>query len=338
MTPPELNTRTTATVNLVPQLGLDGAPCLVAIVKQRFAFDRSGVVRREPGAQLRLVDEPWDPEAEQSSIRRPGDLCLRKPGTDVVVSGGAISPQRRPVKELDVSVRVGPVSKRLKVFGTRVWSPGVARMTLSAPRPFVELSLRWEDAFGGLDTSDPKKPAHEPRNPLGKGVVADPRTLEHQPGPRIEDPDDLISSDRSRPEPAGVGAIGPQFEARLRYAGTYDDRWQKERMPLPPLDFDERHNQVAAPGLIAPAYLRGGEPVELVGLHDEGPLRFSLPKLAFNATAHAARGKQEYRPVLDLVLLEPNERIFELAWRCCIKVPKRARDLSAVSVFEKEWR
>jgi hypothetical protein len=168
-------------------------------------------------------------------------------------------------------------------------------------------------------------------------VAADPNTLEHQPGPQIEDPDDLISSARSRPEPAGVGAIGPQFQPRLGYAGTYNDRWQKERMPLPPLDFDERHNQVAAPGLIAPSYLRGGETVELVGLHEEGPLQFALPKLAFNATTHTAKGKQEHRPMLDTVVLEPGERRFELAWRCCIPMPKRAHEMSSISVFEKAW-
>lgn len=338
MTLPELNTRTQATVSLVPQLGLDGAPCLVVIVKQRFAFTRSGEVGRQPGAKVRLVDEPWDADAAQSSARLPTDLCLRKPSTDVVVSGSAVSPRRRPVKELDVSVSVGPVSKRLKVFGTRVWTSGALGLTLSAPQPFQELPLRWEYAYGGMDISDPKRATREPRNPLGRGVAADPGTLENQPGPQIEDPDDLISTARSRPAPAGVGAIGPQFEPRLGYAGTYDDRWQKERMPLSPLDFDERHNQVAAPGLITPAHLRGGERVELVGLHEEGPLHLTLPRLAFNATARTAGGVQEHRPVLDTVLLEPGARALELTWRCCVPVPKRARELSSISVFEKEWR
>jgi len=244
---------------------------------------------------------------------------------------------RKPVKELDVWVRVGPVSKRLKVFGTRVWYPGVLGMTLSAAQPFQELPLRWEYAYGGMDTSNPERAAHEPRNPLGRGVAADPSTLKHQPGPQIEDPEILISSSRARPAPAGVGAIGPQFEPRLRYAGTYDDRWQKERMPLPPLDFDERHNQVAAPGLICPSYLRGGEPVELVGLHEEGPLQFELPKWAFYVGSWTAQGEQEHRPVLDTVLLEPNMRSFELTWRACVPVPKRARELASITVFEKEW-
>ena len=59
---------------------------------------------RIPGAQVRLVDEPWEPEAEKSSIRYPSDLFLRKPSTDVVVVGSAVAPgspvlpQRRPAE------------------------------------------------------------------------------------------------------------------------------------------------------------------------------------------------------------------------------------------------
>jgi len=338
MIPPELNTRTQATVRLLPHLGLDGAPCFIVVIKQRCRFTRAGKVSRERGAEVRLVDELWEPEAEQGSIRRPTDMFLRKPSTDVVVAGTAVAPGRKPVKELDVWVLVGPVSKRLKVFGTRVWFPGALGMTLTAPLPFQELPLRWEYAYGGMDTSNPKRAVHEPRNPLGRGVAADSKTLVHQPAPQIEDPEALLSSARSRPAPAGIGAIGPHFEPRAGYAGTYDDRWQQERMPLPPLDFDERHNQVAAPGLICPSYLRGGERVELAGLSPEGPLQFELPKLVFHVGSQTPRGKQEHRPVLDTVLLEPGELSFELTWRACIPVPKRTRELESITVFEKEWR
>jgi hypothetical protein len=337
MNPPDLNTRTDATVALLPKFGLDGALCLVVVIKQRFLVHHMSVVRREPGAQVRLVDEPWDPDVPESSIRYPSDASLRKPATDVVVVGSAMAPNASPVTELDVLVRVGPVSKQLKVFGLRVWFEGAMGMTLTPPKPFQSVPLRWEYAYGGMDTSNPKKLAHEPRNPVGRGVVVDPDSLLHKPAPQIEDPTSLINGARSKPAPAGVGAIGPGVEPRLRYAGTHDDRWEKERMPLPPLDFDERHNQVAAPGLICPGYLRGGEPVALVGLCEDGPLEFELPKLAFYVGSEAAEGEREHRAVLDTVLLEPNERQFELTWRAIVPVPRRARELKSVTVYEKEW-
>ncbi len=39
------------------------------------------------------------------------------PSTDVVVAGSAAAPYRQRVRELDVSVRVGPVRKLLRMFG-----------------------------------------------------------------------------------------------------------------------------------------------------------------------------------------------------------------------------
>ncbi|WP_224372269.1 DUF2169 family type VI secretion system accessory protein [Hyalangium versicolor] len=335
---PELNTRTRATVELLPQFGLDGAPCLVVVIKQQFVVHHMRVLERQNGAQVRLVDELWEPDAPESTIRYPADGCLGKPSTDVVVVGNAMAPHSKSVTELDVHVQVGPVRKQLKVFGLRVWFRGALGMALTAPRPFQSVPLRWEYAYGGMDTSNPKKLAREPRNPVGRGVVADTDTLLHKPGPQIEDPSELISSARTRPAPTGVGALGPQFEPRARYAGTYDDRWQKERMPLPPLDFDKRFFQVAAPGLVSPSYLRGGESVVLVGLCEGGPLEFELPKLAFFVGSRTVKGDQEYRPVLDTVLFEPNERRIEMTWRSCIPVPRRAHDLKAVTVYEKEFR
>src|SRR5207247_1819827 len=83
----------------------------------------------------------------------------------------------------------------------------------------------------------------EPRNPAGTGVARKSATLIHQPAPRIEDPRELISSEKTRPAPAGVGALGRHWEPRRKYVGTTDKLWLEERMPLLPHDFDERSNE-----------------------------------------------------------------------------------------------
>ena len=106
-------------------------------------------------------------------------------------------------------------------------------------------------------------------------------------------------------------------------------------MPLPPLDFDERYNQAAPPPMIAPSYLKGGESVELHNLCADGPLAFALPRLAFFVGARTDRGTTEYRPALDTVLLQPNERSFELTWRAAIPWPRPSRRLCAINVYEK---
>src|SRR5262249_45922943 len=153
---------------------------------------------------------------------------------------------------------VGPVEKALRVHGTRVWYHGAKGLALSAPQPFEAVPLRWELAFGGSDFSDPKHPLEEPRNPVGRGVCRQTRDLIDQPRPPIAAPRDPVGDSR-HPTPAGVGALGRHWEPRRRYVGTYDDHWMKERMPLPPLDFDPRFHQVAPPDQITPQPLRGGE-------------------------------------------------------------------------------
>ncbi|WP_338866763.1 DUF2169 domain-containing protein [Myxococcus stipitatus] len=72
------------------------------------------------------------------------------------------------------------------------------------------------------------------------------------------------------------------------------------------------------------------------GMNASGQVGFELPRLAFGVLAVTAKGRVEHRPVLDTVLLEPNERRFELTWRSVVPVPKRARELAAINVFEKE--
>lgn len=333
---PVLNQATAATVHLLPQLGMDGGTVIVAIIKQRFQVDQRGQVARVEGAQVRLADEPWDEDKpDKSSIKYPADACVRKPSTDVIVTGSAVAPAKRNATSLDVTVRVGALERRLRVFGLRVWYKGIAGLSLSPPQPFEELPLRWEYAYGGFDDSNPEKPLEEARNPVGRGIARDPSTLVHQPAPAIEDPADLISTHRSKPEPAGVGPLGRHWAPRRSYLGTMDERWRKERMPLPPLDFDERYNQVASPRLIAPGYLKGGEPVLLHNLCPDGPLSFHLPRLAFFVGARTDDGTTEHRPALDTVLLEPNERCFELTWRAAIPSPRPNRRLRAINVHEK---
>ncbi|HJL19806.1 MAG TPA: DUF2169 domain-containing protein [Sandaracinaceae bacterium LLY-WYZ-13_1] len=324
---------------MIPHLDdVDGSLLGVVLIKERFVASRRGEVTRAGGAEIHVADEPWDPDApETSSIRRPSDLCTRKPSTDVVVAGSAMAPYRERVRELAVGVRVGPVRKSLRVFGPRAWyRRGVGEMALTAPEPFERVPVRWEHAWGGADyETDPERPLEEPRNPNGCGLVADPDALEGTLGPQVEDPADPIRNHRSRPRPAGLGAIGRHWAPRRDHAGTMDDAWMEERMPLLPLDFDPRFNQCAPPDLVAPAPLRGGEPVEVMGMHAEGPFAFALPRLRFFVGLQTADRLTEHPPQLDTVLLEPDERAVTLTWRSVVKLPRSQSRMRFVQVHEK---
>lgn len=336
MNVPELKKSTGAAVEVVPQWGPDGAVLAVVLIKEGFAVDRRGATHRTNDAVVHRVDVPWDEGApESSSVRFPCDVCVSKPCTDVVVVGSAVAAYATRHAELDVLVEVGPLRRAVRVFGPRVWYRGAFGMALSEPAPFESVPLRWELAWGGADYSDPARPVEEARNPLGRGVVADPSALEHQPGPQVEDPARLIETHRTAPPPAGLAAVGRNFLPRRAFAGTADERWLRERMPLPPEDFDDRFHQVAAPGLTAPGRLRGGEPVLVVNMGAQGPLAFELPRLTFFAGMRLRGELVESPPALDTVTLLPNERRVEMTWRSVFALPRDPRAVDFIQVHEK---
>jgi hypothetical protein len=337
---PPIKQGTRAHVELVPQVGLDGAMLLLVLIKERFYVEPDGRLARIGGALPVLSDQPWDEDdAETSSTKVPSDVCLRKPSTDVLVVGSAVAPDRRRVRELDVMVRVGPIERVLRVTGTRVWYRGAGGLALSPPEPFDEVPLRWELGWGGSDSSDPARPLEEPRNPVGRGVARGAATLLHQPGPQIEDPREPITGAGGHPAPVGVGAVGRSWMPRRQYAGTMDETWKKDRMPLLPADFDERFNQVAPPEQITREPLRGGERVQLHNLCADGGMQFELPRLHFFVGARLlAAGLTEHRSMLDTVLLQPNDRLLDLTWRAVVPVPRPAARLDYVQVHEKELR
>jgi hypothetical protein len=336
MKPPALANATEASVDLLPQLTANGDGSVVVLIKQRFEVTAAGKAERMPGAKANLADVPWDEdEPDKSSIKLPSDLCLQKPATDVIVVGSAVAKGGAKVRQLDVGVRVGPIQKVLRVFGPRVWYRGLVSVALSPPEPFEKLPLRWEYAWGGRDETDPAKPLEEPRNPVGRGIARDPNSLLHKPGPAIEDVAHLIANNRTAPGPAGVAPIGRHWLPRRKYAGTYDEAWQKTRMPLPPHDFDPRFEQAAPPDQVVPGYLRGGEPVGLHNLCADGPLVFDLPRLAFFVGARLEGSLVEHRTALDTVVFFPNDKAFEMTWRASVPVPRRSRTLEAIQVHEK---
>jgi hypothetical protein len=333
---PELKKSTSAAVDLSYQLGMDGGLRVLVVIKLGFVVGPKAEVTRTPETEVRLIDELWDPEdPENSSIKFPTDICLRKPACDVIVVGDAMAKGRRESAELDVVIQVAALEKTLKVFGPRVWLKRMGGLGVSPALPAPSTPLKWELAYGGRDFSDPKRPLEEPRNPAGTGVAHDLSKLDNTAAPRVEDPRRLIKDHTTKPTPAGVGAIGRHWSPRREYTGTLDDAWQRERMPLLPMDFDERHNQVAPPSMILPGYLRGGEQVSLLNLNADGPMRFLLPRIVFFVGARSESGMTEYPPALDSLILVPNERRFELVWRCTLPVPRRARELEAVQVHEK---
>jgi hypothetical protein len=162
----------------------------------------------------------------------------------------------------------------------------------------------------------------------------------------IEDPANLIASVRTRPAPAGFGAIGRHWEPRRRFVGTYDAAWLEQRAPLLPLDHDDRANLCASPGLTASPPLAGGEDVALLNLTPGGgTLSFRLPRMQVSVTLHAkGREPETLRPYPDTVLIdtirvpETSDVVVEMVWRAVFRPPRRMKDAKLTITEEEKER
>ena len=308
-----------------------GVDTLFAVVKGTFTLGPR-VEETEEQTPVVLADR-FHGDARTTSIAEPADVSLVKPGTDVLLFGHAYGPGGRATHQTEVSLRLGPIEKRVAVFGDRRWG-GTILSRISSPEPFERIPLAWERAFGGTEASadDPTRADGEDRNPVGAGFRSrvSGRKLEGLLLPNLEDPAHLISSPGDRPAPVGFGAIAPHWKPRPKYAGTYDAAWQKSRAPYLPDDFDPRFLMVAPEDQQVPGYLKGGEPVEIAGATPSGVLRFSLPARRVDVLFRLDTGEERRTANLDTVILRPDEKKLVVVWRAALPCDKRLLEVREV--------
>lgn len=308
----------------------DGRDQVVVAVKATFDIgERGSLSISEEQAEILMEDE-FAGEPGSSSILKECEATLPKLSTDVVVTGHVFGGPG--IKQLDAGIRVGNLRNVCRVFGERQWIKKTAGASISDPRPFEQVALLYENAFGGFDTSNEKPELHEsePRNPVGCGLVAKKTKLpiEELRVPSIEDPGKLISGLKDRPCPVGFGFLAPLWQPRFSFAGTYDEQWQEERAPLLPVDFDPRFFNSANPKLISDHYLEGGETIQLVNMGKVRKLQFQLPRIELdivNVTRTSRRSILE--PRLNTVLVEADEPRVTLLWKATEDVFQKVHKL-----------
>ncbi|CAN97633.1 MULTISPECIES: DUF2169 family type VI secretion system accessory protein [Sorangium] len=315
-------------VQPVPLLDREGNDVLVAIVKATFVVDRSGGARlADDPAPVRVADEPWEPESPRSSLRFPSDLGVAKLGTDVVVTGDAIAPEK--VRVLDVAVRVRQRLTPLRVHGQRFFFKGVLGVGIGPAAPFERVPIVYERAYGGMSED---LSVVDLRNPSGVGAARSAADLVDTQAPQIEHPERPHASASDRHAPVGFGAIMMHWSPRLEHAGTFDERWKATRMPLPPEDQDIRFGNVAHPSLQFEEHLAPGDPVGIVGMSLE-PVVFALPGFPVVASARYDTGERVVvRPPIDTVLIQPEARRVELVARAVFPIGRGRRVLREVVV------
>lgn len=320
-------------------LDRDAAERLVVVLKATFRII-PGKGLTEPAEEQEPIvpaDEFFgDPAA--SSIRQEGELGPAKPATDVFLRGSAVAPRGR-ARVVDVFFRVGPTSRGARVFGDRVFGRILGRIAPTEPAPFESIPLVFERAFGGRD-GEPKgteQTEWERRNPVGVGFrgARCKKPLEGSALPNIEDPACLLDEPGKRVAPVGFMPVGRSWEPRVKYAGTYDERWMATRMPLLPEDFDPRFYNAAPAGLVAPGYLEGGEPVEVSGCTRDGRLAFALPRPRPGAVVRTCDRVEELVLDLETVTVDTERLLVFLVWKKEMRVHEEVGKLREI-VFRLE--
>jgi uncharacterized protein YjbI with pentapeptide repeats len=186
----------------------------------------------------------------------PLDVCMPKQRGEVLVTGSAYPfGGARPV--CAPRVAVGTVDKSLYVVGDRFWKGSAA----SDPRPFDEMPITYERAFGGEGYAP---------NPVGKGFL--PTRTEHGEVhflPNVEHPKHLLRSPSDRPQPAGFGAYDFTWPQRFSKVGTYDAAWLRERFPGFARDLDWSLWNAAPEDQQIAGYFEGDEPFTVEYMHRE---------------------------------------------------------------------
>jgi len=272
----------------------------------------------------------------KSSYRYEPESAFIKPATDVILIGHAHA-GRVTTALLQVRFRVGGLEKTVQVIGDRYWVKSLGGEYSSPPEPFEKIPLIYERAFGGWDRShpDPNMHAFEPRNPVGTGFRSKHGKFEDGIRlPNIEDPKNLIRNYGDTPPPAGFGFTSPDWQPRASFAGTYDEQWTNERMPLLPKDFDRRFFNAASPGLIAPGYLKGDEAVLVENASPRGTISFNLPGVPPPECRVQLVGNRDVRveTKLDTVIINTDEDLLILIWRGHLAVRNGPHDVVSIQI------
>jgi len=331
---PTLENETPFAFDMMGLADEDGRPLLLLVVKATYALEPSGLKLADEQVPVTWSGESWGKPGESSDKYEP-ECAFIKSATDVALIGHAYPPQKGATEAL-VALQVGPLKKAVRVLGERTWFKSMGHVTATRPLPFDKIPLTWERAFGGWDKTDAANPSFEPRNPVGVGFRASPRHFEEGLKlPNLEDPAaEPLREFGQRVVPAGFGFTSPHWHPRAKHGGTYDEAWNKSRKPLLPRDFDRRFFNAAAPGLVAPGYLKGDEPVIIAGAFPSGRRAFSLPGQAPPVVTVALAGRDDATPEmrLDTVILDADAEQVLLLWRGHVVLDDGLHDLGRIHI------
>lgn len=287
----------------------------VAYLRRRHIFALGAVAPFRLDDPTRLTFEPafWKAAAPllNGAIL---DQAMPKPQGEVLLLGTAHAPQGQPVRVMDVGFRIGPITRRLRVFGNRHWVEARGGIYPTEAAPFTEMPITAARAFGG---------ANYPENPAGHGHGAAALLRAGAPAalPNIEDADRPLREIGDAPPPVLTGPVDIAAPSRRRMAGTYDSNYLRDWHPGLPPDADMRLFQAAQPNQWLQGFFSGEEEIILAGFRQNPePWRSRLPGMRVRSfvqqrNAEGVISAHEIAMRIDTVWLLPDAGLGCLIYR-----------------------
>ncbi|HEX9749805.1 MAG TPA: DUF2169 domain-containing protein [candidate division Zixibacteria bacterium] len=313
-------------------LGRDssGRESVVVVAKGTFTLPSDGDRSRLLPIQEPLVTaDVFSGEPGFSAPIYESDFAPLKLRCDVLLNGSAHAPGGKPAQRVDVALRVATITKSFEVVGPRTWRQGLVGFAASEAEFLTVLPISYDNAFGGVDQSDPDKPRFYPSNHAGVGYHHNTSldSVVGQPLPNTQEPENPVTNPRGVYRPMAFGAIGRSWDPRPQYAGTYDQRWIDDVFPFLPKDFRNEYFQCAPPDQQCD-YLRGGEAVALVNLTPLGRCSFQLPTVVLPVEfTDIDSNRTRVDAVCDTLIIEPDQSRFMMVWRASLSLK---RDIMAM--------
>lgn len=312
---------------LQPHVDDDGLHCQLLVAKGVWSLrtqqlaDRPGelVLRTTPhlvcigdlqlsAAQRRVTEDRKDERIEWY----PSDVHPAKPLFDLIVCGYAHSAPA--CARIHAAIQWGQQRAELVAWAPRLWQPTRLAGGGAVAGPVLELVERIPVhpafAYGGVSGAQAAI-AH----PQGMGQFDPRNAMAAQAMPWLEHPGHAIrhlSSGGALSNPVAFGPWPASARQRAQHLGTYDDAWQRQRSPLPPLDLDPRHFNQADRRLQWPGPPAPGAMIHLhhLGRIGSQSLRWPHVGLRMQVAGHVA---QTLAP--DTCIIDTEAEQFAIVWR-----------------------
>jgi hypothetical protein len=164
--------------------------------------------------------------------------------------------------------------------------------------------------------------------------------------PKLRLDEDLPNDWRASIEVGPVRMVGPlngrwEFgpvrrdeKTRRKYAGTFDQNWIENRMPLLPEDFDARHNQAAPPSQQVRGYLKGDERISISNLYPQArSIETMLPGMTVVVAGNVRNQYFTEMAVLDTLLIWSERPELTLVWRRVIRPRQKIEEVRNIYIY-----